>query len=102
MAIAAASVRRALRAAQAVGCSIIRRMQDLNPMLGPILQLLLGDLADAARRAEPQRTAIIHNVGNVVAEKALLGRITDELSVAQRVQAAAERAHPQGSVRILV
>src|ERR1035441_7058967 len=91
-----------LRAAQAVAGAIVDGIEGFSFAGGEIRQLALRDAADAAGGAEPEGFAIVGNIGHVVAEQAVLLSEPLKAAFAKRAKAAAKRADPQGSVRVII
>src|ERR1039458_4436541 len=91
-----------LRAAQAVVGAIVDGIEGFSLAGGEIRQLVFRDAADAAGGAEPEGFAIVGDIGDVVAEQAVLLREPLKTAFAKRAQATAERADPQCSVGVLI
>src|SRR5262249_44625299 len=71
------------------------RSQPRPRSIRELPKLLLGPTADASRRTEPERFAIIEYLGDVVAQQPVARRIFHDAVAAQRVEAAAKRGDPQ-------
>src|SRR5262249_23745068 len=91
---------RGLRASQAVFYPVIDRTQSDNSLGGQVAQLSLGDAADAACGAQPQRFSIIYKIGDVIAQKPVLGGEMSESSISECVQPPTECRNPKCSVLI--
>src|SRR5579871_591 len=93
---------RALGAAQAIFYTVIHGFERLPVVIGEAPQFALGDAADTAGGAQPQRFAVIGDTGDVVAEQTVFGGEGKKLAIAVGVQAAIEGSDPEGAVAVLV
>src|ERR1017187_2443858 len=91
-----------LRAAQAVAGAIVDGIEGFSFAGREIRQLAFRDAADAAGSAEPEGFAIVGDIGDVVAEQAVVLREPLKAAFAKRAQTTAKSADPQCSFRVLI
>src|ERR1039458_7545600 len=91
-----------LGAAEAVAHPIVDGIEGFPFAGGEVRQLALGDAAYAARGAEPEGFAIVGDIGDVIAEQAVLLREPLKAAFAKRAQATSQRTDPQCSVGVLI
>src|ERR1039458_4739170 len=84
-----------LRAAEAVAGAIVDGIEGFYFAGGEIRQLAFRDTADAAGGAEPEGFAIVGDIGDVVAEQAILLGEPLKVAFAKRAETAAKGARSE-------
>ena len=88
---------KALKAGKHVACTVpmATSIEDCRK----IVELLPSDPADAARSAQPQRLAVVGDIGDVVAQQTVFLNEVGKLAIAIYRETTAERADPEAAIQ---